>query len=98
MFASACSGSRLTLVKTLVKNQSLILSPAKPYDLPLYAEKMTIAFGGFGSPKPNPNRKKYDRNVLQFIDGSAAEDRESSESSGTEDSMLEGSTTESSSS
>ena len=84
------------MAKTLVKNRSLLLSPTKPYSLSLYAKKMTRVFEGFGSHKSNPNRKKYDCNVLQFIDGSTAEDRESSESSAIEESMIEGSTTESS--
>lgn len=81
-----------------MKNRGLLLSPVKPYDLPVYAQNMTLAFGEFSCPSPKPKRKKYDGNVLQFIDGSAAEVRESSESSTTEDSMLEGSTTESSTS
>lgn len=81
-----------------MKNRGLLLSPVKSYDLPVYAEKMTLAFAEFGCSKPKANRKKYDGNVLQFIDGSATEGRESLDSSTTEDSMSEVSTTQSSSS
>ncbi len=72
-----------------LKNQSILISPKKPFDLPVYAQQMAKAFADFGCSKPKRRKDTYALNVLQFIDGSASEGTESSNSSKTSDSATE---------
>ena len=61
--------------------QSLFISPEKPFELPVYAEQMASALAEFGCSKPKRRRATYALNVLQYLDVSASEGRESSGSS-----------------
>jgi hypothetical protein len=65
----------------MMKKQSLLCSPEKTYELPIYANQMATAFVDFGCSKPKRRKDTYALNVLQFIDGFASEGRESSDSS-----------------
>ncbi len=76
----------------IMKRRNLHLSPEKPFHLPVYAEKMASAFAEFGSSNPKRRKHTYALNVLNFIDGSASEGKETSESSSP---SAEGSATES---
>ena len=71
------------------KRRRLILSPEKPFELPIYAEQLASAFAKFGTSKPKQRKPSYALNVLNFIDGSASEGRETSESSSDKDSSIE---------
>jgi len=75
------------------KIQRLILSSKKSFDLPVYAEQLASAFAEFGTSKPKRRIPSYVLNVLQFIDGSASEGGETSDSSSDKDSMIESTTT-----
>ena len=68
------------------KRRRLILSPEKPFDLPVYAEQLASACAEFGTSKPKQRKPSYALNVLNFIDGSASEGRETSKSSSDRDS------------
>ena len=57
------------------------------FELPVYANQMASSFADFGCSKSKRRKDGYAVAVLQFIDGSALEGRESSESSGDSDSM-----------
>ena len=71
------------------KRRRLILSPEKSYDLPVYAQQLASAFVEFGTSEPKQRKPSYCRNVLQFIDGSASEGRETSDSSSDMESVKE---------
>ena len=75
------------------KRRTLILSPEKSFDLPIYAEQLASAFADFSPCKPKRRTPTYALNVLQFIDGSASEGRETSDSSSDKDSATESTTT-----
>jgi hypothetical protein len=77
----------------MMKNQNLLYSPEKSFHLPIYAEQMASAFADFGCSKPKRRKDTYALNVLQFIDGSASEGRETSESSTNDDSATESTAT-----
>ena len=70
-----------------MENQSVFCSPEKNFDLPVYAEQMASAFVEFGCSKPKRHLDTYALNVLEFVDVSASEGRETSESSTDEDSV-----------
>jgi len=65
----------------IMPRESLFISPEKTFELPVYAKQLASAFADFGCSKPKRCKDTYALNVLQFIDGSASEGRESSESS-----------------
>ena len=71
----------------LMQDRNLLISPEKTFELPVYAKQMASSFAEFGCSKPKCHKDGYAVAVLQFIDGSASEGRESSESSGDSDSM-----------
>jgi hypothetical protein len=77
----------------LKKKRRLILSPEKSFDLPVYAEQLASAFQEFGTSKSKRRNPSYALNVLQFIDGSASEGRETSNSSSDIDSATESTAT-----
>ena len=70
------------LEDAVMQNQNLLISPEKTFELPVYANQMASAFAESGCSKPHRRKDAYIVAVLQFIDGSASEGRESSESSG----------------
>jgi len=78
-----------------METRSLLFSPKKPFHLLVYAAQMASAFADFGCSKPKRRKNTYALNVLDFIDGSAFEGRETSESSSstTEDSVMKSTTT-----
>ena len=71
----------------LMQDRNLLINPEKTFELPVYAKQMASSFAEFGCSKPKRRKDGYAVAVLQFIDGSASEGRESSESSGDSDSM-----------
>ena len=71
----------------LTQDRNLLIGSEKTFELPVYAKQMASSFAEFGCPKPKRRKDGYAVAVLQFIDGSASEGRESSESSGDSDSM-----------
>ena len=71
----------------LMQDWNLLINPEKTFELPVYAKQMASSFAEFGCSKPKRHKDDYVVVVLQFIDGSASEGRESSESSGDSDSM-----------
>ena len=71
----------------LMQDRNLLISPEKTFELPVYAKQMASSFAEFGCSKPKRRKDGYAVAILQFIDGSASEGRESSESSGDSDSM-----------
>ncbi len=77
----------------VMKKRRLLLSPEKSFDLLMYAKQMASAFAEFGCSKPKPRKHTYAFNVLEFIDGSAFEGRETSDSSINEDSATKSSAT-----
>ena len=79
----------MILTKVIKKKHKLVESPEKPFHLPPYAEQMATAFANFGCLKPKRRKDTYALNVLQFMDVSASEGRESSESSIGSDSVTE---------
>ena len=70
------------LEDAIMQNQNLIINPEKNFELPVYANQMASAFAESGCSKPQHRKDAYAVPVLQSIDGSASEGRESSESSG----------------
>ena len=70
------------LEDAVMQNQNLLISPEKNFELPVYAKQMASSFADFGCSKPKRHKDSYAVAVLQFIDGSALEGRESSKSSG----------------
>ena len=70
------------LQDAVMQNQNLLISPEKTFELPMYAKQMASSFMDFGCSKPKCRKDAYVVAVLQFIDGSASEGRESSESLG----------------
>jgi len=68
-------------VDGITKRQGLLLSPEKPFHLSIYAEQMALAFAEFGSCQPKHRKDIYALNVLDFLDVSAFEVRETSKSS-----------------
>ena len=71
----------------VMQNRNVLISPEKTFELPVYANQMASSFAKFGCSKSKRRKDGYAVVVLQFIDGSASEGRESSESSGDSDSM-----------
>ena len=70
------------LQDAIMQNQNLLISPEKTFELPVHAKQMASAFADSGCSKPQRRKDAYAVAVLQFIDGSASEGRESSKSSG----------------
>ena len=70
------------LEDAVMQNQNLFISLEKTFELPVYASQMASSFADFGCSKPKRRKDGYAVAVLQFIDGSTLEGRESSESSG----------------
>ena len=70
------------LEDAVMQNQNLLINPEKTFELPVYANEMANAFAESGCSKPHRRKDAYVVAVLQFIDGSASEGRESTESSG----------------
>ena len=75
------------LENVVMQNQNLLISPEKTFELPVYANQMASAFTESGCSKSQRRKDAYVVVVLQFIDGSASEGRESSESSGDSESL-----------
>ncbi len=75
------------------KKQSLLISPEKPFELPIYAEQLASAFADFGCSKPKRCKDTYALNVLQFVDVLAFEGSESPESSTGSDSSSDSAAT-----
>ena len=73
----------------IIPPQSLLISPEKSFELLAYAQQMASAFTNFGCSKPKRRKDTYALNVLQFVDVSASERGESSESSSGSDSVAE---------
>ena len=71
----------------VMQNRNVLIIPEKTFELPVYAKQMASSFADFGCFKSKRRKDGYAIAVLQFIDGSASEGRESSESSGDLDSM-----------
>ena len=71
----------------LTQDRNLLISPEKTFELPVYTKQMASSFTEFDCSKPKRRKDGYAVAVLQFIDGSASEGKESSESSGDSDSM-----------
>ena len=69
------------LQDVVMQNQNLLISPKKTFELPVYAKQMASAFTDSGCSKPQRRKDAYAVAVLQFLDGSASEGRESKESS-----------------
>ena len=72
---------------TMMQNRNVLISPEKTFELPVYANQMASSFMDFGCSKFKRRKDGYAVAVLQFIDGSALEGRESSKSLGDSDSM-----------
>ena len=70
------------LQDTLTQDRNLVINPEKTFELPMYAKQMASSFAKFGCSKPKRRKDGYAIAILQFIDGSASEGRESSESLG----------------
>ena len=70
------------LEDAVMQNQNLLISPERTFELPVYANQIAGAFTESGCSKPHRRKDAYAIAVLQFIDGSALEGRETSESSG----------------
>ena len=70
------------LEDAVTQNLNLLISPEKNFELPVYANQMASAFAESGCCKPQRRKDAYAVAILQFIDGSALKDRETSESSG----------------
>ena len=75
------------LQDAFMQDRNLLISPDKTFELPMYTKQMASSFAEFGCSKPKRHKDGYAVAVLQFIDGSASEGRESSESSGYSESM-----------
>lgn len=78
---------------TVKHRRRLILSPEKSFELPVYAQQMASAFAEFGTSKPKHRKPTYALNVLDFIDRSASEGGDTSDSSTSEDSVAESTAT-----
>ena len=70
------------LQDVVMQNQNLFISREKTFELPIYAKQMATAFADSSCSKPQRCKDAYAVVVLQFIDGSASEGRESKESLG----------------
>ena len=70
------------LEDAVMQNQNVLISPEKTFELLVYANQMASAFTESGCSKPQRCKDAYAVAVLQFIDGSASEGRETSESLG----------------
>ena len=70
------------LQDAIMQNLNLFISLEKTFELSVYAKQMASAFVDSGCSKPQRRKDAYAVAVLQFIDGSASEGRESSKSSG----------------
>ena len=75
------------LHNAVMQNRNVLINPEKTFELPVYANQMASSFADFGCSKSKRRKDGYAVVVLQFIDGSASEGRESSESLGDSDSM-----------
>ena len=75
------------LHNAVMQNRNVLISPEKTFELLVYANQMASSFADFGCSKSKRRKDDYAVAVLQFIDGSASEGRESSESSEDLDSM-----------
>lgn len=86
-----CVGSRQRLMTAKPKRPTrrLILSPEKSFVLPVYAEQIALHFEKFGCSKPKKRIGTYALNVFEFLDISASEGNETSESSPNDDSGTE---------
>ena len=71
----------------VMQNWNVLISLEKTFELPVYANQMASSFADFGCSKSKRRKDGYAVVVLQFLDGSASEGRESSESSEDSDSM-----------
>ena len=65
----------------VMQNQNVLISLEKTFELQFYAKQMASSFADFGCSKSKCRKDGYAVAILQFIDGSASEGRESSESS-----------------
>ena len=72
-----------------LRRRRLLLSPEKSFCLPVYAEQLASAFVEFGGSKPKKRKDTCALNVLEYLDLSASEGRETSESSTNNDSTTE---------
>ena len=72
----------MMLQDAVMQNQNVFINLEKNFELPIYAKQMASAFVYSSCSKPQRHKDAYAVAVLQFIDGSASEGRESSESSG----------------
>lgn len=88
-----CSHEGLILVDAMRQNRRLIFSPEKSFELPVYAEQAASVLAVQGSMKAKHRRPTCDLHVLEFIDGSAYEGRETSDSSTDMDSAIESTAT-----
>ena len=68
------------LQDVVMQNHNLLINLEKTFELPIYAKQMASAFADSGCSKPQRRKDAYAVAVLQFIDGSTSEGRESSES------------------
>jgi len=59
----------------------------------MYVEQLASAFAEFGTSKPKHRNPSYALNVLQFIDGSSSEGKETTDSSNDMDSATESNAT-----
>jgi len=71
----------------------LILSPEPSYELHVYVDQLASAFAKFGSYKSKRRKPTYAIIVFEFIDGSASEENETSDSSDNDDSVAESTAT-----
>jgi len=62
----------------MMKEQNLFFNPKKSFHLPIYAKQMVSTFADFSCSKPKCEKYIYTLNVLDFIDGSTCEGRETS--------------------
>jgi len=67
--------------KCFDEEQSLFLNLEKSFDHLVYAKQMALAFADFCCSKPKSKNNTYAQNVLEFIDISVSEGRETSQSS-----------------
>lgn len=71
-----CNLKGAMLVATIMQKWRLLLSLERYFELPIYAEQMTLAFVEFGCCKRIKRSHVYALNLLDYIDASALEDRE----------------------
>jgi len=77
--------------KANLPTRRLLLSPEKSFILLVYVEQIALQYIEFGCFKPKKHRNTYALNVLEFLDVSASERREISESSTNDNSGTESS-------